>query len=76
MCGNTKFISSVHQDISLTLEINFIFPNIHVFFSLLYRKGALFPHKNRAVYSNAFHDNRHISRIGDNCVFIRGNLKY
>ena len=67
-----EVISRVEQDISLirfahlseiswsTLQINFIFPNIHVLFCLLYKKIVLLPHKNRAVNSNAFHDNRHM----------------
>ena len=37
-------------------EKNFIFPSIRVLFCLLYQKIVLLPHKNRAVYSNAFHD--------------------
>ena len=41
-----------------TREINFIFSSICVLFCLLYKK-VLLPHKNRAVYSNAFHDNWH-----------------
>ena len=65
MCGNMKFISSVDQDISRvskTSEIScstFIFPNIRVLFCLLCKTIALLPHKNKAVNSNAFHDNRH-----------------
>ena len=68
---NMKFISSVDQDISRVSKANewdilfntgnnFIFPNIHVLFCLLYKKVVLLPHKNRAVYSNAFHDSRHM----------------
>ena len=41
-------------------EMNFIFPRIRVLFCLLYKKLAIFPLKHRAVYSNAFHDNRHM----------------
>ena len=44
MCGNMKFISSVYQDISwvnkwdilFNTRNNFIFPDIHVLFCLLY----------------------------------------
>ena len=41
-------------------EMNFIFPSIRVLFCLLYKKIALFPLKDRAIYSNEFHDNRHM----------------
>ena len=44
-----------------TREINFIFSNIHVLFSLLFKKIiALLAHKNRAVNTNAFQDDRHL----------------
>ena len=63
---NMKFISSADQDISRVSKANesdilfntrnnFIFPNIHVLFCLLYKKKSYSTHKNRAV--NAFHDN-------------------
>ena len=69
MCGNMKFISIVYHDISRVSKANewyilfntrnnFTFPNIHVLFCLLYKKIVQLPHQNRAVYSNAFHDNR------------------
>ena len=65
MFGNMKFISSVEHSISRVSKVNkrdilfntrnnFIFPNIHVLFCLLYKKIVLLPHKNRAVYSNGF----------------------
>ena len=71
MCRNMKFISSVDQDISQVSKANewdilfntrnnFIFPSIRVLFCLLYKKIVLLPHKNRAVNSDAFHDNRHM----------------
>ena len=41
-------------------EMNFIFPSIRVLFCLLSKKLAVVPLKDRAVYSNAFHDNRHM----------------
>ena len=55
-----KSISSVDQDILFNTRNNFIFPSIHVLFCLLYKNIVLLPHKNRAVYSDAFRDNRHI----------------
>ena len=72
MCGNMKNLFRVLTRIShewakrtseiscSTREINFIFPNIHVLFCLLYKKLLLLSHKIRAVNSNAFHDNRHM----------------
>ena len=75
MCGNMKFISSVDQDISRVSKANeckiccstreiisyFQNPNIYVLFCLLYKKKiVVLPHKNRAVYSDAFHDNQHM----------------
>ena len=33
---------------------NFIFPQIHVLFCLLYKTIVLLAHKNRAVYSNGY----------------------
>ena len=71
--GNMKFISRVEQDISLVrfahlwdilhgqhLEVNFIFPHIHVLFCLLYKKVVLWSDKNRAVTSVLHDDNRHM----------------
>ena len=60
MCGNIKFVSSVDQDTLVNTRNNFIFPNIHVLFCLLYKKIHQLHHKNRAVNSNEFHDNRHM----------------
>ena len=65
MCGNMKFISSVHQDISRVSKANEcmrypVQPNIHVLFCLFSKKIAILHQKNRAVNSNVFHDNRHM----------------
>ena len=72
MCGNMKFIWSVDQDISdkwakrmseiscSTREITSYFQTF-MYCSVYYiKKTVLLPHKNRAVNSNAFHDNRHM----------------
>ena len=47
-------------DILFNTRNNFMFPSIHVLFCLIYKTIVLLPHKNRAVNSNAFHDNRHM----------------
>ena len=62
-----KFISSVDQDISQVSKANewdilfntrnnFIFPNIHVLFCLLYKKIVLYCPTKTAVDSNAFYE--------------------
>ena len=64
MCRNMKFISSVDQDISQVSKANEwdILFNTRNNFGLLFKKilPTVLPHKNRAVNSNAFHDNRHM----------------
>ena len=45
---------------------NFIFPNIHVLFYLLYKKIVLLPHKNKSVNSKRF-------IIIDTCEIIMNN---
>ena len=77
MCGNMKFISSVDKDILFNVE-NYIHifmqACIHVLFCLLYsyiKNIILLPHKNRAINSNAFHDN-HIMKYNHTCDYVSG----
>ena len=68
-----KFISSVGQDISQVSKVieQVRYPVQHkklyhiskhscIILFIIYKKIVLLPHKNRAVYSNVFHDNRHV----------------
>ena len=72
MCWNITFISSVDQDISRVSKANYEWYILHVqhekyishfqafmYCSVyyIYKKIALLSHKNKAVNSNAFHDN-------------------
>ena len=58
------------------------FLSLQSYFYYLYKKIVLLPHKNRAVTSNAFHDNRHMWDVNNHTCeiidFISGrniNLK-
>ena len=75
MCGNVKLVSSVDQDISRVSKANedilfntrnnFIFPNIHVLFCLLYKKISPIINKSckRPLRRQSRDTNRNIKRL-------------
>ena len=72
MCRNMKFISSVDQ--CGVLSVSYLKTSMYC--SVYYIKIiALLPHKYRAVYSNAFHNNNTCEIIMNNhtCEIIMSN---
>ena len=63
-----KFVSSIDQDISDTVScstreiISYFkaFVNCSVYYIKKIVSPTVLPHRNRAINSNAFHDNRHM----------------
>ena len=58
-----EIISKRTSEISCSTREIISYIQTSIYCSVHYIKKVLLSHKNRAVYSNAFHDNRHIDII-------------
>ena len=58
-----EIISKRTSEISCSTREIISYIQTSIYCSVHYIKKVLLPNKNRAVYSNAFHDNRHIDII-------------